>query len=232
VRPDANFSGAVMEIGNYGWSNTDSLLVSLNKRFSQGYQYRLAYTLSRTFGNTPSPGNIENIATQVGDQLNLENYEARTTQDRPHVLSLGGSLDVPRTRGLIVSAGMSYQSGTPFTLTDTNIDQNRNGNFEEPLPAGTYSGPASNVDSVTVENDGRMRGARGPDQFLLNLRAGYRIKLRGSRTLQAHIDVFNVTNRANFSNPNGDRRDTATFLILRETVAPTRTAQFNIKYTF
>jgi hypothetical protein len=232
VRPDANFSGAVMEIGNYGWSNTDSLLVSLNKRFSQGYQYRLAYTLSRTFGNTPSPGNIENITTQVGDQLNLENYEARTTQDRPHVLSLGGSLDVPRTRGLIVSAGMSYQSGTPFTLTDTNIDQNRNGNFEEPLPAGTYSGAASNVDSVTVENDGRMRGARGPDQFLLNLRAGYRIKLRGSRTLQAHIDVFNVTNRANFSNPNGDRRDTATFLILREAVAPTRTAQFNIKYTF
>jgi hypothetical protein len=233
VRPDPNFTGAVMEIGNYGWANTDSLLVSLNKRFSRGYQYRLAYTLSRSFGNTPSPGNIENISTQLGDQLNLEAGEAPTTQDRPHVLSLGGSLEVPRTKGLIVSAGVSYQSGSRFTLTDSTFDLNRNGSTDdEVLPAGTYSGAASNVDAVTIENEGGFQGVRGPDSFLLNMRAGYRFRLPGNRSLQAHLDVFNVTNRPNFNNPNGDRRDTATFLILRSTVAPTRTAQFNVKYSF
>ena len=56
------------------------------------------------------------------------------------------------------------------------------------------------------------------------MRAGYRFKLRGSRTLQAHLDVFNVTNRANFviatQNIGNvlnvvDRRDAATFLMLR-----------------
>jgi hypothetical protein len=43
-----------------------------------------------------------------------------------------------------------------------------------------------------------------------------------------------VTNRANFNNPNGDRFDAATFLILRSILngGPTRTAQFNLKYTF
>ena len=232
TRVDPNFTAQVLEIGNYGWSNFDSVQVSLNKRYSHGYNYRLAYTWSRTFGNTANPGNIETISTQLLDQLNLEQGEARTSQDRPHVLSIGGSLEVPHTGGLLVSGGMAYQSGAPFTLTDTNLDPNRNGQFEEALPAGTYSGPAANPDSYTVENDGLQRGARGPSSFLLNTRFGYRFKLPGNKTIQAHLDIFNLTNHANFNNPNGDRRDTATYLILRSVSAPTRTAQFNIKYTF
>jgi hypothetical protein len=230
-RPDPTV-GQVLEINNLGWANSDSLQVSLTKRQSHGYQYRLAYTLSRTYANTASPGNIETITTQLGDQLNLEQGEARTTQDRPHVLSLGGSLEVPRTRGLVISGGLTYQSGTPFTISDSSLDNDRNGQFQEALPAGSYSGAASNSDAVTVENIGGFRGARGPDFMLLNMRAGYRFRLKGGHSLQAHFDVFNVTNRANFNNPNGDRRDTATFLILRSVTAPTRTAQFNLKYTF
>jgi len=53
------------------------------------------------------------------------------------------------------------------------------------------------------------------------------------RRLQAHVDVFNLTNHANFNVPNGDRRDAATFLIVRSILngGPTRTAQFNLKYS-
>jgi len=49
----------------------------------------------------------------------------------------------------------------------------------------------------------------------------------------AYVDLFNVTNRANFNNPTGDRRD-ATFLIRRSirNGGPTRTAQFNLRYDF
>jgi len=241
TRPDPNFSGSVREIGNYGWANTDSLLVSVNRRFSQGYQYRVAYTLSKSFGNTGNPGNIETITTQIGDDLNLEEGEARTAQDRPHVLSLGGSLEVPRTRGLIVSSGLSYQSGAPFTIVDSSLDPDRNGQFQEAVAAGTYTGSSTNSEAFSVDYDGGFRGARGPSQFLLNLRAGYRFKLPGNRTLQAHLDIFNVTNRANFvvatqtiGNVTNvvDRRDAATFLSYASTVAPTRTAQFNVKYSF
>jgi hypothetical protein len=232
TRPNPNFTSSVLEINNVGWANSNSVQVSVVKRQSRGYQYRLAYTWSNTFGNTANPGNIETITTQVGDQLNLEQGEARTAQDRPHVLSLNGSLDVPKTKGLVISGGLIYQSGATFTLTDSTTDPDRNGMFQEALPAGSYSGAASNSDAVTIENIGGFRGARGPDSFLLNIRGGYRFKLGGGRTLQAHVDVFNVTNRANFNNPNGDRRDTATFLILRSVVNPTRTAQLNLKYSF
>jgi len=157
-----------------------------------------------------------------------------TGQDRPHLLSFNGALEVPRTHGLNLSGVVQYNSGTPFTLTDSTTDPNRNGSFEEPLPAGTYSGAAANVNSITVENKGGINGARGPDYFLTNLRAAYRFRLSGSRTLQAHFDVFNVTNRANFNTPSSDRRDVPTFLILRSILngGPARTAQFNLKFTF
>jgi hypothetical protein len=151
-------------------------------------------------------------------------------------------LEVPRTKGLVVSGGWQYQSGTPFTLTDSSTDPNRNGSFEEPLPAGTYSGPASNPNSISVNYKGGLTGARGPAFGLLNMRAGYRFRLPGNRSLQAHVDVFNVTNHANFNNPtaaaggvtSSDRRDTATFLVLRSIRGggPTRTAQFNLRYSF
>ena len=104
--------------------------------------------------------------------------------------------------------------------------------FEEPLPAGSYSGAAGNSDAITVQNDGGFRGVRGPDQMLLSIRGRYAFKMKGNRSLQAWIDVFNVTNRANFNTPNGDRRDTATFLILRSVVNPTRTAQLNLRFAF
>ena len=181
----------------------------------------------------PSPGVIDTVATQVLDNLNLEQGEARTTQDRPHVLSLSGAVEIPKTFGLQVSGSLQYQSGPPFTLTDSTTDDNRNGLFDDSiLPAGTYSGAAGNSDAITVENDGGFRGARGPNQFLTSLRARYAFKMPGNRSLQAWVDVFNVTNRANFNTPTGDRRDVATFLILRSVVNPTRTAQLNLRYTF
>ena len=228
----ANFTSAVLEITNLGWANSDSLQFSLTKRQSMSHAYRVSYTLSRTYGNVAAPGTIDTVSTQVLNDLNLDEGEARTSQDRPHVLSASGSVDVPKTGGLQVGGALQYQSGTPFTLTDSTTDPNRNGFFEEPLPAGSYSGNPSNSDAITVENKGGFRGARGPDVFLLSLRARYAFRLGGGRSLQAWVDVFNVTDRANFNTPTGDRRDTATFLILRGVANPTRTAQLNFRFTF
>jgi len=233
TRPNPNFTSQVLEITNLGWANSNSLQFSLNKRYSRGYQYRVSYTLSNTFGNVASPGVIDTADTQVGSDLNLAAAEARTSQDRPHVLSMSGAAEIPKTGGLQLSGSFQYQSGSPITLTDSTIDSNRNGFFtDEVLPAGSYSGAASNIDAITLENEGGFRGARGPNQMLLSLRGRYSFRLSGNRSLQAWVDVFNVTNRANFSNPSTDRRDAATFLILRAVVNPTRTAQLNFRFTF
>jgi outer membrane receptor protein involved in Fe transport len=63
---------------------------------------------------------------------------------------------------------------------------------------------------------GGRNGAYGPDYFQLDLRAGWRRKI-STRVLEIFLDVFNVTNRANFDNPtstNSDRRVPSSFLVL------------------
>ena len=81
---------------------------------------------------------------------------------------------------------------------------------------------------------GGRNGGRGPGYAQFDLRAGYRIRLGGARTLDAFLDVFNVTNRANFANPSVDQRLPATFLRLRDVSdeGPTRTAQINVRLGF
>jgi hypothetical protein len=246
-RFDSRFPAAVLELVNLGYANYNALQASIHKRFSNHYQFRVSYTRSRADGIVGAAGATDTINTQTIDpvtravSLNLDQRFQLSDQDRPHILSLDGSVEVPHTRGLQLSGVWQYQSGIPFTITDSTTDPNRNGNFtDDPLPAGTYSGLASNPNSITVENKGGLNGARGPDYSLINLRAGYRIRLPGNRALQAHVDLFNVTNRPNYNNPitpNGttaDRRDAATFLVLRSIRGggPTRTAQFNLRYQF
>jgi Carboxypeptidase regulatory-like domain/TonB dependent receptor/TonB-dependent Receptor Plug Domain len=247
-RFDPRFTGAVLKLANLGYANYNALQASVHKRFSNRHQFRVSYTFSRADGIVGAAGATDTINTITLDpvtrarSLNLDSLFQLSDQDRPHILSVGGSVEVPRTKGLVVSGAWQYQSGTPYTLTDSTADPNRNGIFEEPLPAGTYSGPAGNPNSITVNYKGGFNGARGPDFQILNMRAGYRFRLPGDRSLQAHVDVFNATNHANFNNPtattggvtSSDRRDTARFLVLRSIRGggPTRTAQFNLRYSF
>ena len=64
-----------------------------------------------------------------------------------------------------------------------------------------------------MQNDGGRNGAYGPDYAQLDMRLGYRVRLSADRTLDIFGEVFNVTNRSNYTNPPSDRR-LPTFLLL------------------
>jgi hypothetical protein len=186
-------------------------------------------TRSRSYGNA-NPGTSENITTQLLSDLRLELNEGPTAQDRPHSVSISGMLDVPRARGLKLSGVFRASSGTPFTITDSSTDPDRNGQFQELLAAGTYSGRG--VNAVTVDSNGRQRGARGPGYLQLDLRAGYRFAV-GRRSLDLFVDALNLTNRSNYFNPEGDAR-LSNFLIVTalQGNGPTRTARLGMRLTF
>lgn len=229
IRPDPDFVQNVWEIGNYGYIDYNALQLELRKRHSQGFSMRASYTYSRGRGNNEQANN-EIIFTQFQDELNLENNEGPTSIDRPHLFSLNGAWQVPRTGGLQVSGVVQYRSGAPITLTNSNFDLNRNGRFEdEYLEPGTYTGAGPN--GITVENKGGRRGARAPDYAMFNLRAGYSIPVRGAQQLQIFLDFFNVTNRTNLNAPSGDRRS-STFLIPTSVNEAPRTLQLNFRYAF
>jgi hypothetical protein len=236
-----NTDPSVGEVGDYvarvetfrnvGWIDYNSLQVSLEKRMSRGARLRASYAYSRGRGNTDS-GQGDSIVSQVLSDMRLDSEIGPTSIDRPHVVSVNGSYEVPRTGGLLVSGVVQARSGLPFSIIDSTFDADRNGfTGNEYLPPGTYSGTGE--DAITVENEGGRRGARGPGYVNLDLRAGYRFRLGAARTLEASFDVINATNRANFNAPTGDRR-AANFLRVTSIVGggPTRTMQFNLRYAF
>jgi hypothetical protein len=234
---NGDWAASVVTLVNEGYINYDTVQVSGTKRFAQGWQGRLSYAYSRGRGNTAT-GQADNAASQFLGDLNLDRDVGPTSVDRPHILTISGSYDVPRTGGLKVSAVYSARSGTPFTLVNSTTDLDRNGfTTNEYLPAGSYSGVGE--DAYTVDYKGGRNGARGPNYQRLDFRAGYRFRLAGGRTIDAFLDVFNLSNEPNFANPtnNGgqaDQRIAATFLRITtvDDGSPTRTAQINLRFGF
>ena len=225
-RPDPNFVSSVITSQNLGWQDYDSLLVAVEKRFSHGYSFRTAYTYGKSWGNIAS-NNAAN-PVQVGDQLNLDQNEQPSSVDRPHNLVVSGTVEVPRTGGLRVSAISKWTSGAAFTISDSSVDPNRNGILTDPLPAGTYSGTGDNA--ITVENKGGINGARLPAVFQFDVRLGYRFKAGKSRSIEAYGDILNATNFVAFGGISGDRR-------LAEFLRPTsagaaRALQIGVRYAF
>jgi hypothetical protein len=201
VRVDPSFASIVNTFTNEGRTNYDAVQFGLEKRPSANYQARVAYTWSKGRGNTSANGApVDNF--QLLNDLRLDLNEGLTDFDRKHNFVFGGAAVVPHT-GITVSTVVRYLSGQPFTIQDTTLDNDRNGVLFEPLPAGSYSGSGRNP--ITVENVGGRNGARGPDFFQADARLGYRFKLGSVRRLDTFAEVYNLTNRANFANPNGDR---------------------------
>jgi hypothetical protein len=227
----APFGASVTQPVNAGRVDYDAILLQLEKRFSNNYSARVSYTFSHSRGNTTGAG-VPASGFQVLDDLNLDLNEGRTNQDIPHNLVVSGSALVPRTGGLSVSWVARALSGSPFTLTNSTVDPDRNGIQAEPLPAGSYSGTGE--DAYTVEDfKSERNGARGPGFFKLDLRLSYSINLQGRR-LELLGEVFNVTNRVNFANPAGNQAVPASFLNLTSSSTSTtpRLFQFGARFVF
>ena len=187
---------------NVGKTDYDAVMLQLEKRFSDSYSARISYTWSHSRGNTSGAG-VPTSGFQVLDDLNLGLNEGPTSFDLRHNFVVSGTAIVPRTGGMTVSGILRALSGTPFSLVDANIDPDRNGSQSEPLAAGQYSGTGE--DGYTVSGyKSERNGAYGPGFFTSDIRLGYRFNLAGNRRVDVSVDAFNLTNRVNYANPNGN----------------------------
>jgi hypothetical protein len=208
------YAQQVWAFENNGESTYNALNLSLEKRYANKWSGRVSYSLSKAEGTGFEQADRNTY--QVGTDMNLDLYSAVTNADRRHVLSLGGQTEIPKTGGITLSSTMRYMTGAPMTIYDSSIDADRNGELVDPVPAGTYSGTAPLDAMKGVEYQGGRNGAVGPDYFQLDARAGWRHRIQ-NKTLELFLDIYNITNRANFDNPinaNLDRRTPATFLVL------------------
>jgi outer membrane receptor for ferrienterochelin and colicin len=227
----APFTTNVIQYVNTGETNYDALMLQLKKRFSNNYSAQVSYTFGKSRGNTSGNGApLSNF--QIGTDMHLDLNEGPSDFDNRHNFTVSGTALVPRTGGLNLSWVARALSGRPFSLTNGNVDPDLNGLQAEPLPAGTYSGNGNNA--YTVDNyKSERNGAYGPGYFELDMRFGYAIHVGGARRLELSADLFNITNRTNFANPNGNQASTQFLLLTAYSTSYTpRKAQLGVRFEF
>jgi hypothetical protein len=208
-----NYKQQVWVFENGGEATYDALNLQLEKRLANKWSGRVSYSLSKSRGTATDQA--DRNTDQFLTDLRLDARSGPTLVDRRHVLSVASRLEVPKTGGMTLATTARYMTGSPYTIYNSNTDVDRNGQLDDPVPAGTYSGVGQNA-LENVEYKGGRNGAYGPDYFQVDLRAGWRRRIQ-ERTIEAFVDVFNLTNRTNFDNPTvaaSDQRTPSTFLVL------------------
>lgn len=118
-------------ITNLGHSRYDGILVSLQKRFSQGYQFDVNYTYSFSKDNNSSVANTV-FGGLICDLTNLERCYGSSDFDIRHLVNINGIWELPFGRGKWIAGDapgwvdqiiggfqmsgiFTYRSGLPFS---------------------------------------------------------------------------------------------------------------------
>jgi TonB dependent receptor/Carboxypeptidase regulatory-like domain len=186
----------------------NGMVIAAEKRRSQGWQASGSYTYSRTTGlqvtstaaaSATQTSTIAPNLTFGRDPNNLTNATGLLPNDRPHMLRVMGSVDVPRT-GLAVGAHLQHVTGKPWAAS-----------VLEPTPQGDQR--------IMVE----MRGERRlSSQTLLDFRVSRPFHWRGVGRVELLLDVLNLLNETAEESVANDNIANANFGIPTVFVDPRR----------
>jgi hypothetical protein len=164
------------------WMTYNGLVMAVDKRRSHGWQAFGSYTFSRASGLQASSGTSAAGAQSSTvalpslpfgrDPNELINASGRLANDRPHMIRVMGSAEIPRT-GFLIAGNLQYFSGKPWAATaQINLLQN-------------------SLQRVQLEPRGSRRLS---SQTLLDLRLSRPIPFGRSRRLELLIDLLNLLN--------------------------------------
>jgi hypothetical protein len=98
-------------VTNLGEGQYDGMLVSLRKRFSQGFQFDVNYTWSHTIDNNSSVANVTNgsagaASSFICDILNPKACRSDSEFDIRHIANINGIWEIPFGRGRAFGGNM------------------------------------------------------------------------------------------------------------------------------
>lgn len=193
-----------------GHSTFDGLYVNLRRRFSEGFAWDVAYTLSRIENDT------DDINFRPADSRRADAERGPGLNDRRHVLAVNGLVRVPRVLDVVPVLFLS--SGQPLNVT-TGRDDNGDTIFNDRPPG-------------VARNSERTSGFAQVDIGLIRS-----VRL-GPTLVEARAEIFNLFNRTNFSGffnygASGVRPDETGTLAFQPTAAgPARQFQFTARVRF
>jgi Carboxypeptidase regulatory-like domain len=234
-------SASVLQYTGFGETWYHALIVTATRRVSQRWGGLASYTLSNAkdsstdFQSTFLPqdnGRGRDPADSTGLPLGFDPGRERgpSLQDRRHNLVLSGMYVAPYR--LNISTIMRVDSGRPYNIL-AGVDLNGDGN------GGAIPGPdrALRVPGDLSSSIGRNLGTL-PAQVSVDLRFSRRVALGERASIDAIVDVFNLFNRANFTDVNNifgvgayPTNASATFGQFQQ-AGPPRQAQLAVKVNF
>jgi hypothetical protein len=233
-----------------------SLQAKLDRRFSDGFLLTTSYTLGRainywqgtTNGGIPTPADIERSRGRA-EYDRTHNY----TNGFVYVLPFGRDGRWARTGpaswivgGWQISGLFTAQSGTPINFTASGATLRAQGNTQRANVNGApavlggigpgnlwfdtsvFSFPADD----TFGNVPRNALLDGP--WFVNLDAALAkwFTIRGDAKAEFRVDAFNVANRPQFANPNGELGNARFGQITGTLAATERTIRFGVRVLF
>jgi hypothetical protein len=222
ARPYPNFAHIQWRdpIGESSYKGID---VSVEKRLSKGYSFRVAYTLGDAQDQAP-----EHLAATSGrqqDTNNIDAWKGPADFDIRHRLVTNFVVQPPIGDGRAVNLGKvgnallggwtvagiyTARSGRPFTVTQGGIegatwmpnlvgDPDGQKTVESWFNASAYQRVAAGTFGDNTRNS-----LRGPGYVTFDMSLQRRVSFTSRIAATLRWDVFNMFDRANFGNPNAD----------------------------
>ncbi|HTP68330.1 MAG TPA: TonB-dependent receptor, partial [Dongiaceae bacterium] len=260
-RINPNYTNDSMRTNAFN-SNYNGLQLVVRKRFTNGLQFNANYTYSKALDQLSDVFTLKTGAAYPTDNMNIWNDYGPADFDLRHRFVGSFSYDMPFWKenkllgGWGISGIVTLQSGTGFSVIDTNHDANKDGIYGDRVsytgggpitnailgkgsPADGYFNPNAFADTTcpaTVNQGLWCNGGTGRNALygpgLVNADFGvskkFRIGERMSFTFMANF--FNLFNHPNFGNPDGNLAS-PTFGASTSTASP-RITQLALRFDF
>jgi hypothetical protein len=200
IRPNADFL-RIQQYQTNGNSWYNALLLGLEGRTGRGPRFGISYTLSKQVRD------VEDFGFQAADMANRSAEKARANNDRRHQFVANATWALPA--GFQIGALFQARSGLPWNIT-TGADNNRDtiATTDRPVLANPNGDP---TDRATYFAGFTGRAGNLPRNFgtassfaMLDVRLSKFLRLPHDRRLEAFVEAFNLTNRANLGLPTGN----------------------------
>jgi len=215
-----------------GDSQYDALQTRLDRRFANGFQLGVTYTLSKSTGIEGAPNSDGIAAIQIPEFYDLN--RALSSFDRTHNVQISNIMELPfgsgrrwlngggvaaaLAGGWQVNNILSFYSGTPFNVTSSGTSLNAPESSQradlvvsDPKVLGGIGRGNAYFDPLAFKpvTDARFgtalwRVLRGPGVANWDLGVFRQVDLPRNTNVQVRVEVFNVLDRQWFSNPGGN----------------------------
>ncbi len=207
--PDFNF---VRSINSDGESDYNSAQFRLERRFANNFSFNIRYALSKSLDNVPTDSFTKNVF--INQDLSAE--RGASDWDARHNLSIYGVFNVPTlydsgwknllTKNWTIFGFANSRSALPVNIT---YARSREFGTEYFRPDSLSSNGLINASAFSIPNEIRQgtlgrNAVRGFSFFQLDAGFERRIKFSENASLRLMMEVFNLTNKTNFADFEGN----------------------------